>query len=61
MLNHDRARDRGVRHLLLCTQSDMRTAQHLYEREGFVRLKERDRRAAEFVLLAYGLVLADAR
>lgn len=57
----DRARDCGVRHLLLCTQPDMRAARHLYEREGFVRLKERDRKAAEFVLLAYGLVLADAR
>jgi ribosomal protein S18 acetylase RimI-like enzyme len=57
-----RARERGVRHLLLFTQPDMRTAQHLYEREGFVRRPERDWvQSPEFRLLAYGLVLAGAR
>ncbi len=38
----DRARERGVENLLLFTQPDMRAAQHLYEREGFVRRPERD-------------------
>jgi len=55
----DRARDRGVRHLLLFTQPDMRAAQHMYEREGFERIPGRDWvQTADFSLLAYGLPLA---
>jgi ribosomal protein S18 acetylase RimI-like enzyme len=38
----DRAAQRGVRHLVLVTQPEMRAAHHLYERQGFVRLPERD-------------------
>ena len=54
----DRARQRGVRHLLLFTQPDMLAAQHMYEREGFTRMPERDWvQTPEFRLLAYGLRL----
>jgi ribosomal protein S18 acetylase RimI-like enzyme len=55
----DRARRRGVRHLVLYTQLDMRAAQHMYERAGFRRLAERDRAPRPgYQLLAYGLVLS---
>jgi ribosomal protein S18 acetylase RimI-like enzyme len=55
----DRARLRGVRHLVLYTQLDMRAAQHMYERAGFRRLAERDRAPRPgYQLLAYGLVLS---
>jgi ribosomal protein S18 acetylase RimI-like enzyme len=58
----ERATDSGVRHLVLSTQQDMRTAHHLYEREGFRRLPERDWFPVPGErLLAYGMVLsADA-
>jgi ribosomal protein S18 acetylase RimI-like enzyme len=47
-----------VRHLVLVTQTDMKTAHRLYEGAGFVRLPERDWSPAPGVdLLAYGLVL----
>jgi ribosomal protein S18 acetylase RimI-like enzyme len=52
-----RARERAVRHLLLFTQPDMVTAQHLYEKAGFGRLPGRDWVRPEFSLLAYGLLL----
>jgi ribosomal protein S18 acetylase RimI-like enzyme len=56
----DRARERGVTHLLLFTQPEMRAAQRLYEREGFTRLPERDWvMTPQYRLLAYGLRLAD--
>jgi ribosomal protein S18 acetylase RimI-like enzyme len=55
----DRARLRGVRHLVLYTQRDMRAAQHMYQRAGFRRLAERDRAPRPgYQLLAYGLVLS---
>ena len=38
----ERAAREGLRRLVLLTQPDMRAAQHLYEREGFRRLPERD-------------------
>jgi ribosomal protein S18 acetylase RimI-like enzyme len=53
-----RAQERAVRHLLLFTQPDMVTAQHLYEKAGFLRLPDRDWVRPEFSLLAYGLLLA---
>jgi ribosomal protein S18 acetylase RimI-like enzyme len=53
-----RAAQRGVCHLVLCTQVEMRTAQHLYEKAGFRRLADRDWSPAPGVtLVAYGLVL----
>jgi len=56
----DRARASGVRHLLLCTQTTMLAAQHLYTEAGFRRLPERDWSPVPgFTLLAYGLELAD--
>jgi ribosomal protein S18 acetylase RimI-like enzyme len=55
----DRARASGVRHLLLCTQTTMLAAQHLYTEAGFRRLPERDWNPVPgFTLLAYGLELA---
>jgi ribosomal protein S18 acetylase RimI-like enzyme len=54
----ERAAGSGVRHLVLMTQQEMRTAHHLYEREGFRRLPERDWYPVPGVaLLAYGLEL----
>jgi ribosomal protein S18 acetylase RimI-like enzyme len=54
-----RAARRGVRHLVLLTQPEMRAAQHLYEQAGFRRLPERDWAPVPGVLLlAYGLTLA---
>jgi ribosomal protein S18 acetylase RimI-like enzyme len=47
-----------IRHLVLCTQTDMKSAQQLYESAGFVRLPERDWSPVPGVnLLAYGLAL----
>lgn len=58
----DRAASDGIRHLVLCTQSDMRAAHHLYEQAGFHRLPERDWSPEPHVtLLVYGLILADRR
>ncbi len=55
----ERARERGVRHLVLLTLPGMRAAQHLYQRAGFARLADRDWiEDGEIALLAYGLVLA---
>jgi ribosomal protein S18 acetylase RimI-like enzyme len=54
----DRAVREDVRHLLLFTQTDMKTAHRLYENAGFVRLPERDWAPEPGVgLLAYGLAL----
>jgi ribosomal protein S18 acetylase RimI-like enzyme len=54
----DRAAGQHVRHLVLCTQTDMKTAHRLYEDAGFARLPERDWSPEPDVdLLAYGLVL----
>ncbi len=50
----ERAKERGVRHLLLFTQPDMVAAQHMYEKAGFSRRPERDWQRPELVLLAYG-------
>jgi ribosomal protein S18 acetylase RimI-like enzyme len=56
----DRAASGGVRHLVLCTMTTMRTAHRLYEQAGFSRLPERDWSPEPGVtLLAYGLVLPD--
>jgi ribosomal protein S18 acetylase RimI-like enzyme len=56
----ERAAREGIRHLVLLTQSDMRAAQHLYQREGFRRLPERDWEPVPgVILLAYGRALAD--
>lgn len=53
-----RAAERGVRRLMLLTQSDMRAAQRLYAEAGFARLPERDWSPAPgVVLLAFGLAL----
>lgn len=55
----ERARRTGVRRLLLLTQHEMKTAQHMYERAGFLRMPDRDWSPVEGVLLlAYGLALA---
>jgi ribosomal protein S18 acetylase RimI-like enzyme len=54
----ERATQRAIRHLVLVTQPDMRAAHHLYEREGFARLPERDWSPVPgAILLAYGLPL----
>jgi ribosomal protein S18 acetylase RimI-like enzyme len=53
-----RARQAGIRQLLLLTQEDMKAAHHLYDEAGFARLPDRDWYPEPgFVLLAYGLVL----
>jgi ribosomal protein S18 acetylase RimI-like enzyme len=57
-----RASERGISHLVLCTTPEMRTAHHLYEQEGFVRLPERDWSPHPGdTLLVYGLHLDGAR
>jgi ribosomal protein S18 acetylase RimI-like enzyme len=49
-----------VRHLVLCTQTDMKAAHRLYEGAGFSRLPDRDWSPEPDVsLLAYGLLLAE--
>jgi len=54
----ERAGSLGVRHLLLLTQQEMKTAHRLYEKAGFARLPERDLSPEPGVsLLAYGLDL----
>ena len=54
-----RAARQGVRHLVLLTQPEMLSAQHLYQRAGFRRLPDRDWSPAPgVILLAYGLALA---
>jgi ribosomal protein S18 acetylase RimI-like enzyme len=54
----DRAREENVRHLVLSTQPEMKTAHRLYEAAGFARLPDRDWSPEAGVdLLAYGLVL----
>jgi ribosomal protein S18 acetylase RimI-like enzyme len=51
----DRADRDGVRHLVLMTQPDMKTAHRLYEQAGFVRLPDRDWSPEPgLLLLAYG-------
>lgn len=51
--------ERGIGHLVLLTQSEMLTAQHLYGEAGFRRLPDRDWSPAPSVsLLAFGRVLA---
>jgi ribosomal protein S18 acetylase RimI-like enzyme len=53
-----RAAEVGVRHLLLLTQPEMKTAHHIYEEAGFARLPDRDFSPEPSVnLLAYGLDL----
>jgi ribosomal protein S18 acetylase RimI-like enzyme len=54
----DRAARENVRHLLLYTEPDMKTAHRIYEKAGFVRLPERDWAPEPGVdLLAYGLLV----
>jgi ribosomal protein S18 acetylase RimI-like enzyme len=54
----DVAVQQRIRHLVLCTQTEMKSAQRLYESAGFVRLPERDWSPVPGVtLLAYGLIL----
>lgn len=63
LLRHvlDRASELGISHLVLCTTPAMRAAHRLYEREGFVRLPERDWSPAPGdPLLVYGLHLDGA-
>jgi ribosomal protein S18 acetylase RimI-like enzyme len=56
----DRAVREGVRHLVLLTQPDMKTAHRLYEEAGFVRLPGRDWSPEPgTTLLAYGKHLRD--
>jgi ribosomal protein S18 acetylase RimI-like enzyme len=51
-----RAAQRGVRHLVLCTQVEMLAAQRLYRQAGFRRLADRDWSPAPGVtLISYGL------
>ncbi|HEY2506199.1 MAG TPA: GNAT family N-acetyltransferase [Streptosporangiaceae bacterium] len=53
-----RAAGVGVRHLVLCSQTEMKTAHHLYEEAGFARLPDRDWEPVPGVmLLAFGLEL----
>jgi GNAT superfamily N-acetyltransferase len=55
----ERAGRAGVRRLLLLTQQEMKIAQHMYERAGFLRMPDRDWSPVEgTILLAYGLPLA---
>lgn len=50
----DRARDRGVCRVVLCSSVGMASAHRLYERLGFLRLPERDWRPVATVhLVAY--------
>lgn len=54
----ERAVRTSVRHLVLFTQPEMRTAHRLYEEAGFSRLPERDwSPAAGVMLIGYGLRL----
>jgi ribosomal protein S18 acetylase RimI-like enzyme len=54
----DRAALRGIQHLLLLTQPEMKAAHRLYGAAGFTRMPERDWSPEPDVrLLAYGLVL----
>jgi len=56
----ERARREGVTRLVLLTQPEMRAAQHLYEREGFRRLPDRDWSPVPGrTLLAYGLAVTE--
>ena len=56
-----RARQQGVRDLLLLTQPEMKAAHHLYDDAGFARLAERDWSPEPGVeLLAYRLQLQPA-
>jgi GNAT superfamily N-acetyltransferase len=58
----ERAKRAGVRRLLLLTQQEMKTAQRMYQRAGFLRLPDRDWSPVEGVnLLAYGLPLPGDR
>ena len=58
----ERAARDGIRHLVLCTQPEMKTAQHLYEAAGFLRLPDRDwSPEPDEPLLAYGLLVGSAR
>lgn len=58
----DRAVGSGVRHLILCTRTDMHAAHRLYEQAGFCRLPDRDWwPSPELLLLAYGLTLDEKR
>jgi len=55
-----RAIETGVRHLVLLTQPEMKTAHRLYAEAGFARLPERDWSPEPgLTLLAYGLKLGD--
>jgi GNAT superfamily N-acetyltransferase len=54
----ERAEGLGVRHLLLLTQPEMKTAHRIYDETGFARLPDRDISPEPGVdLLAYGLDL----
>jgi ribosomal protein S18 acetylase RimI-like enzyme len=56
----ERAVREGVRHLVLLTQPEMKTAHRLYEEAGFVRLPDRDWSPEPgTMLLAYGKRLPD--
>ena len=58
----DQAAGSGVRHLMLCTRTDMYGAQQMYEKAGFRRLPARDwQPSPEMQLLAYGLLLDGGR
>lgn len=58
----ERARQCGLRRLRLCTQPEMRTAQHLYEAAGFTRTPELDFAPVPGLLLrAYELDLGAGR
>ena len=57
----ERAAQAGVRHLVLLTQPDMRTARRMYQQAGFRRLPDRDWSPEPgLTLLAYGMELTAA-
>jgi len=58
----DRAAASGVRHLVLCSRTDMHAAHRLYEQAGFSRLPGRDWwPSPDLQLIAYGLILDGRR
>jgi ribosomal protein S18 acetylase RimI-like enzyme len=58
----DRAAASGVRHLVLCSRTDMHAAHRLYEQAGFRRLPGRDWwPSPDLQLVAYGLILDGRR
>ena len=49
------ARDQGLAAMILCTETRMYAAQHLYERRGYLREPARDWQIRNVRLIAYRL------